>query len=171
MSRYNPMPKDFKPEGDMNKHESWEEKTWRNKAHTTESGDVFIPAAAFKFAISAAARYLNDKISGQGNKTYAKKFDCGIMIIDDVPIGWNIKDATKKTLLVSSTGQKNGGTKVIKHFPQFPKWSGKLRVYILDDIITKEVLVRHVEAAGTFIGIHQYRPEKGGTNGRFTVQA
>jgi hypothetical protein len=38
---------------------------------------------------------------------------------------------------------------------------------IMDDTITKEVFEEVFYAAGSGIGIGRFRPEKGGTNGRF----
>jgi hypothetical protein len=44
-------------------------------------------------------------------------------------------------------------------------------VFILDPIITEDVFREMVEIAGMFIGIGRFRPEKGGTNGRFRIKS
>ena len=60
---------------------------------------------------------------------------------------------------------------VIRHFPHYAKWSGTLRVHILDDTITKDIFEKVAREAGNFVGIGQFRPEKGGYFGRFEVKS
>jgi hypothetical protein len=52
-----------------------------------------------------------------------------------------------------------------------PEWRATFDIYILDPIITEPVFREMVEIAGMFIGIGRFRPEKGGTNGRFKIEA
>ena len=49
-------------------------------------------------------------------------------------------------------------------------WLMTFDVYILDPIITEAIFREMVEIAGMFIGIGRFRPEKGGTNGRFGLK-
>ena len=64
-------------------------------------------------------------------------------------------------------GVRGGGKRVWKYFPIVHVWKLKVTVYILDDTITKDVFERHFKEAGRFIGVGFYRPQRGGTNGRF----
>jgi hypothetical protein len=41
---------------------------------------------------------------------------------------------------------------------------------VLDAIITEQIFREMVDLAGLFIGLGQFRPEKGGTNGRFRIE-
>jgi hypothetical protein len=67
----------------------------------------------------------------------------------------------------NSNGVRGSGKRVPRRFPEFGKWHGTAEFTILDDIITRDVFETHVRAAGTVVGIGRFRPENGGTNGRF----
>jgi hypothetical protein len=43
-------------------------------------------------------------------------------------------------------------------------------VIVLDPIIVEDIFTEVVEAAGLFRGIGQFRPENGGSNGRFIIK-
>jgi hypothetical protein len=58
---------------------------------------------------------------------------------------------------------------VKRTFPVVPVWGGELEFYVLDDTISKDVFEKVLTETGRFIGIGQYRPQQGGTNGRFEV--
>jgi hypothetical protein len=60
--------------------------------------------------------------------------------------------------------------RVTRRFPIIPAWRASFDVYVLDPIITQDVFREMVEIAGMFIGIGRFRPEKGGTNGRFKIE-
>ena len=57
----------------------------------------------------------------------------------------------------------------MRRFPIIQKWTATFDVHILDPIITEDIFSEVVEQAGMFIGVGRYRPEKGGTNGRFSL--
>jgi len=42
---------------------------------------------------------------------------------------------------------------------------------IVNDTITEDVFTQHIQEAGKFVGIGQFRPENGGYFGRFTVES
>jgi hypothetical protein len=48
-------------------------------------------------------------------------------------------------------------------------WTSTFLVNILNPIITGDVFREMLEFAGMFIGLGHYRPQYGGTNGRFRV--
>jgi hypothetical protein len=51
------------------------------------------------------------------------------------------------------------------------KWAATFDVIVLDPIISAEIFEEMLTMAGMFIGIGRFRPEKGGTNGRFRVES
>jgi hypothetical protein len=51
-----------------------------------------------------------------------------------------------------------------------PKWSATFDVIILDPIISEDIFREMLTMAGMFIGVGRFRPEKGGTNGRFKIE-
>lgn len=149
----------------------YEQRTWKNKAHFDQDGRVFIPPMALKNALVASAAYGSKQIKGQGKKTYTAKFKSGVMINEPIYIGHDLKNAKPMWVFGSVTGKPGGkgGSRVEKCFPTFMEWSGAAIVYVLDEIITQEVLHEHFLECGRFIGLGVFRPENGGYYGRFEV--
>jgi hypothetical protein len=71
------------------------------------------------------------------------------------------------TIPSNPKGQRGGSGRVPRRFPIFDKWAGVAEFTILDPIVTEKVFEDHVKAAGLIVGISRFRPENGGSNGRF----
>lgn len=153
-------------------HEAYDARTWRHKmsvANRDGADTVVIPAHGLHQAIAAAAKYSKRQIPGQGKATWTAKFLSGITLFEDPAL--NIDPATVGVVTISANadGVRGSGKRVPRRFPIIPSWEATFDVYILDPIITQEVFREMVEIAGMFIGIGRFRPEKGGTNGRFKI--
>jgi hypothetical protein len=155
------------PKEDKETHDAYEQRTWREKCTTDESGQIVIPAMAFKQALDAVAKRLGDQIPGKGKATYTKHFVGGVLCESDIPIGYKKDDVPGITINANSDGVRGSGKRVKRTFPQVPSWKGTATFVILDDTVTDKVFERHLVEAGRFIGIGRFRPEKGGLNGRF----
>jgi hypothetical protein len=157
---------------DRESHNDFDERTWRDKCTVDpKSGQVCIPAMAFKQSVDTVAWKLGEKIPGRRGATYKSFFASGFFCDADVPIS-NGKILTKKEaemvkISANANGKRGAGTRVPRRFPSFSKWNGVAEFTIVDDVITQEVFERHVKAAGIIVGIGRFRPENGGTNGRY----
>lgn len=145
-----------------------ERETWRLRIHQNDAGHVVIPAAAFKSALMDAAQFLGTKIPGQKNATYTKHFRAGVMVLEDLDLGIKAEKVEGEWLFMNSDGVRNGGKRVMRCFPVIPAWSGEVTFHIFSPTITKDVFEDMLKAAGLFIGIGRWRPQNGGTKGRFT---
>jgi hypothetical protein len=153
------------------KDESWddfERRIWREKAHVDSEGRVFIPSFAFKQAIDSASKYLG-KIEGKGNATWTKHFVGGIVVSESVTLPDKKDKLDSVWIMANSNGKRGPGTRVPRCFPIIPKWSGTIQCIILAEEITQEVFAQAMQLAGMMIGIGRFRPENGGSNGRFKV--
>lgn len=155
------------PKLEKETHEAYEQRTWREKCTTDESGQMVIPAMAFKQALDAVAKRLGDQIPSKGKATYTKHFVGGVICDSDIPLGVMKDDVPGITISANSDGVRGSGKRVKRTFPQIPKWKATARFVVLDDTVTPAVFERHMKEAGRFIGIGRFRPEKGGLNGRF----
>jgi len=149
-------------------------RTWRSKM-TTETRDgeltVAIPAHGLMQCIAAAAKYSKRQIPGQGKATWTAKFTAGIMLMENPALNVSPADVKSITISANADGIRGSGKRVPRRFPSIPAgWSATFDVYILDPIITEQVFHEMMELAGMFIGIGQFRPQNGGTNGRFRVE-
>lgn len=155
--------------------DAYDQRTWRSKMHTEirdGRNTVVIPAHGIHQCIAAAARYSKRQIPGQGKATWTAKFTSGIAILENPAID-DLDPATVggRTISANSDGVRGSGKRVPRRFPHIaPGWVSTFDVYILDPIITEQVFREMIDLAGMFIGIGQFRPQNGGTNGRFKIK-
>lgn len=156
---------------DRETHEDYEQRTWRERCTVNRDGQVCIPAMALKQAIDTCAYKLGLKVPNRRGATYKNFFASGFFCDHDVAIA-NGKpitkaDAESKTISANSDGVRGSGKRVPRTFPEFSVWHGVAEFTIVDDLITESIFEQHVKSAGIIVGIGRFRPEKGGTNGRF----
>lgn len=163
-SRYHNTPKlDGEQPGD------WEERTWKNKAHTDADGNVFIPPMAIAIAIKEACKFLNKKIPGRRNETWTKHFESGVLVTTPMSLGVHIDNVKKSVIRCSSDGTVGGKTKVTRNFPTIDEWKGTANVVVLDDMINPEIFSEVLVTAGNLIGLGSFRVRNRGYFGRFEV--
>jgi hypothetical protein len=147
----------------------YEVRTWRERLHYTESGEVYIPQMALKNCLTECAKYLGIQIPGKGKSTYSKHFKAGLLILNPILLGIQKDDVSFERLFVPADGVTGSGKRVWKYFPKISEWSGESEVFILDDTITREVFEQHLDQAGRFTGLGRFRPSNGGFYGRSLI--
>lgn len=152
-------------------HDAYEKRTWRERCHATKDGRIFIPALAFKKCLAECAQYLSIQIPGKGKATYTKNFEAGVVVPEDLVVS-ETKDTVEGRWVfgASDGGRSKKSSRVWKCFPTVAKWSGAVRFFILDDIITEEVFMDVLRQSGIFIGVGTWRPRNGGEHGRFRIK-
>jgi len=157
-------------------HDQYEERTWRHKVYTTKEGQCYLSPFSFKNGLESSAKWLSMKIPGEGKKTFTKRFTSGVMVTYDLllrkKVGGElvINDVTPRKLFVPSDGRRGSGRRVFRIFPSVDGWSSEVEITISDNKITDEVLYKHIETLGRFIGLGSMRVENGGVNGRFLLK-
>jgi hypothetical protein len=152
--------------------DAYDARTWRAKLNVaTRNGKatVVIPAHAVQQCITAAAKYSKRQIPGQGKATWTQKFASGIAMMEDPSLDIDPASVACVTISANADGVRGSGKRVTRRFPIMHEWSATFDVHILDPIITEDVFREMAEIAGMFIGLGRFRPEKGGTNGRFEI--
>jgi len=152
--------------------DDYDARTWRDKLNLNYAGThVVIPAHGFQQAVAAAAKYSKRQIPGQGKATWTAKFTAGLMLLADPEIDTPLDKVFQVAISANADGVRGSGKRVVRRFPMIPMgWTSTFEIHILDPIITQPVMAEMLEIAGMFIGLGRFRPEKGGTNGRFRVQ-
>jgi hypothetical protein len=92
------------------------------------------------------------------------------MVQDYMPIGIKKDDVAGQWMHVPSDGKRGGSKRVMRCFPVIPEWNGEIDILVLDETITKDVLMEHLAEAGKFIGLGSFRPRNNGIFGRFTAE-
>lgn len=149
--------------------DDFEQRTWREKCHSRDDGHIFIPGMAFKMALDSTAKLLGHKIPGRRNATYTKHFLSGVLVLDDIDLNAKKDEVQGERVYVNADGVRGSGKRVWRTFPVIPSWEADVTFNVADDTITDEVFEEHLRESGKFVGIGRFRPQSGGTKGRYEV--
>lgn len=149
--------------------DDYEARTWRDRLHVNDDGNVYIPPMAFKNCLAEIAKYLSIQIPGKGKSTFTKHIEAGVLVTDALVLPIRKEDVAGEWFFVPADGKRGGSKRVKKCFPVIPQWAGNVNFYILDETVTEDVFIQHLEEAGKFIGIGRFRPRNNGFYGRFKV--
>jgi hypothetical protein len=150
--------------------DAYEKRTWAERLHVTENGEVFIPPMALKNCLSEAAKFLGVQIPGKGKSTYTKHIEAGVLVTDPAPLGIKKSDVPYEDVFVPADGIRGSGKRVWKRFPVIKSWKAQATFYVLDETVTEDIFLQHLSEAGRFIGIGRWRPRNNGIYGRFSVE-
>lgn len=154
---------------DGESNDEFDKRTWREKCNADADGIVFVPAMAFKQAIDTAAKRL--AIADPDNKraNLTKYFVSDVICEDNLSIGVHKDAMTSIRISANVDGVRGSGKRVPRTLPQIQEWKGKTSFLIMEEKIKPEIFQKVLAAAGRSIGVGQFRPEKGGLNGRFEI--
>ena len=152
---------------DGESHDAHEKRTWREKCSYDEKGIVFVPAMAFKQAMDAAAKRLAIPDPDNKRATLTKYFTSDVICEGNMSLGIKKDDMPSVTISANSDGVRGSGKRVPRTFPQTPHWGGTVSFLIMDEKVNPEIFERVFRTAGRSVGVGQFRPEKGGLNGRW----
>lgn len=159
------------PALDREGKDAYDERTWMHKLHTMPDGEVFIPPMALKQALTDACKMLGLQIPGKGKSTYTKHFEAGVLCMEPIKTGVHKDQVGRDKIQANSDGVRGSGKRVPRRFPRIDSWVGEAQFIVLDDIITLDIFRKHLEVAGTMVGVGRFRPRNGGFYGRFTVES
>lgn len=148
---------------------AYDERTWPEKMHIDDKGNVIIPPMMVKNSLAEAAKFGGTQIPGKGKATYTKHVEAGVLVTDPIVLPLKKEDVKSETHFVPSDGQRGSGKRVDRTFPVIPAWEGSTKIYVLDETVTAEVLKKFLEDAGNFVGLGRFRPRNNGFYGRFEV--
>ena len=154
---------------DGESHEDYDQRTWREKANHDEDGIVFVPAMAFKQANDLAAKRLAIPDPDNKRANFTKYFVSDVICERNLSIGIHKDKMPSVTINANVDGVRGSGKRVPRTFPQTPTWGGETSFIVMEEKIKPEILERVLTTAGRSIGVGQFRPERGGLNGRFEI--
>lgn len=154
--------------------DAFDERTWRQHCTVNKDGQICVPSQGLKKMLDNAAAKLGDKIPGKRGSTFSKYFKSGVIVEADMPISNGTpctkENATKIALWCDADG-KGGGTRVLRRFPVFHGAKGSATFTLVDDTIPNEIFERTLRYGGLAVGLGRFRPEMGGSNGRFRIES
>lgn len=160
----------YTPELEGESNDAYEKRTWREKCNYNGDGIVFVPAMAFKQAMDIAAKRLAIPDPDNKRANFSKYFVSDVICESHLSIGIHKDDMPSVTISANVDGVRGSGKRVPRTFPQTTEWGGTTSFLIIEEKITHAIFERVLSYAGRSIGVGQFRPEKGGLNGRFDIE-
>jgi len=151
-------------------HDDYDKRLWREKTTVNARGFVIVPAAGLKQAIDSAAKMLSIQIPNKGKATYSKEFVRGVAVFDALDLGVKKSEVNFIRIHANADGIRGSGKRVFRTFPVIPApWGGALKIHVISETVPDDIVERVVKASGLFVGVGRFRPENGGSNGRYEV--
>lgn len=154
---------------DGESNEDYDKRTWREKCNVDGEGVVYVPAMAFKQAMDTSAKRLAIPDPDNKRANLTKYFVSDVICENNMSIGVHKNDMPSIRISANVDGQRGSGKRVPRTLPQVQEWAGKTSFLVMEEKIKPETFEKVLRSAGQSIGVGQFRPEKGGLNGRFDV--
>lgn len=154
---------------DGESHNEYDLRTWREKCNYDANGVVFVPAMAFKQAMDIAAKRLAIPDPDNKRANLTKYFVSDVICEGNLSIGVKKNEMPSIRINANSDGVRGSGKRVPRTLPQIQEWAGKTSFLIMEEKIKPEIFEKVLTTAGRSVGVGQFRPEKGGLNGRFEI--
>lgn len=128
-----------------------------------EKGRDAIPSIAVKHAMVSAARFLDDL-----PMTVLK----GAFFVEGYWLPLTFKKCEMRRDLVRVGGKGPGtGAPDLRYRPEYHDWSVVVPIEYNSAAISAEQILQLLRTAGFCVGLHEWRPEKGGVHGRFDIDS
>jgi hypothetical protein len=159
----------FTPKRDGESEGEYDLRTWREKCNYDADGVVFIPAMAFKQAMDTAAKRLAIKDADNKRATLTKYFVSDVICEANMSLDIEKDDMPSITISANVDGVRGSGKRVPRTFPMVQEWGGTTSFLIMDEKVSRSMFEQVLAVAARSVGVGQFRPEKGGLNGRFEI--
>lgn len=155
------FPEEDNPEGkSKKKKKEYDSQEQCEKAlYQSEDGIIYQPADCLKGALMKAST----SFQYEGKKTYKEIIAGSVFIQPDAIPHLNQKWVIDRRAVVIQRAR------IMRARPKFDKWALKFEMEYDEDFISKDKLKEILDFAGARKGIGDYRPEKGGSFGKFIV--
>lgn len=146
-------------------HAAIAESEWRGGLYFSKGIGVYLPTANIRSCIVEGA-----KLSKLG-----KAIQRGTIILEDkVALIYkgprDIQDLWNDGGFADCRSVVISGKRLMRHRPIFKEWSAKVSITFDPSVVESAQIVRSASDAGALIGLGDFRPNKGGSFGRFEVE-
>jgi len=146
--------------------ENIEKKTIEEQAELASYRDVttkklYVPGICLQRALIAAASFSK----GKGRATLQKNTAAGVLISPEhLDLGIKTYEIDSRPVVVPATKGR-----VMRHRPRLNDWKLSFTLEYDENLLTSEQIRRIVDDCGSRVGILDFRPEKKGPFGKFSV--
>ncbi len=128
------------------------------------NGRYGIPASGIKNCAVSACRFVDGIKMTQAKGAFFVLDDADGLVELDVK---GKPEVDERMVAIGPFGKK---TKMVRFRPRFDKWACTFKVIYSPDLISPEQLANLYERAGFSVGLCEFRPEKSGSLGMFSVR-
>lgn len=126
-----------------------------------ESGQIYQPSEHIEATIKEAGKQF--KISGKRGATYSKLIGSTVSVMPyAIPHKYVDYRIDARPVVIQKA-------RIVRYRPIFDKWELSFTIQLQDDQLPVEVAKQVLDYAGSFVGIGDFRPQKGGKFGKFIV--
>ncbi len=146
-------------------HEAIAKSEWMGGLYHDKDMGPYLPGQNIKSALVGAAKL---------NRLGAA-FKRGVMVLEervklDYPGPRDPEKMFAERKFVDCRSVVVSQSRLMRYRPKIHDWSLQVDVMFSPEMTEQDSIVRAAEDAGMFVGLGDYRPEKGGTFGRFNVE-
>lgn len=149
------------------KHIPSPEEEAAGKIYKTDDGILFVPAIAFKASCVNALKGKRIGKVGAPGRFKSAVFPADVQCPLFHPKTKKPLKANQYNIHTTRCVIKTAG--VLRSRPEIKQWATKVAFEYEDDLIGVDVIKEAFEIAGRIVGVGDWRPERGGPHGRFTV--
>lgn len=125
------------------------------------------PVVAFKAATVSAARFMSGKNMTMTGMKQALFFKGAITPADSNELVEIVGEPRMREDMVRLGGPSRSAD--VRYRPEFPEWSATLEVTYVEALIDCDTVVTLIDAAGQYVGVGEWRPQKDGTFGTYCI--
>lgn len=129
-----------------------------------DTGRLYIPAQNMHRALVSSGAYI--KLKGKRGATASKSIAACVYIAPErIDLGVSNYTVDTRTVVI----QAARGARIARHRPRIDQWKATFYIEYDSELISGQDVRDCVDAAGSRVGILDYRPERKGPFGRFVV--
>jgi len=138
---------------------------WKSEAEAAlykdDRGGIYQPASHIEGALANAGRSF--KITGKRGATYGKLVGSTVEVWPDaIPHKQTAYEIDSRPVVVQRA-------RVIRYRPRFDEWELDFTIRLLDEQLAMKTIKEILDHAGLYVGIGDFRPQRGGKFGKFMV--
>lgn len=158
-------------------HDAFDERTALTRVRLDENNNVAISSQGLKKAILVGATRLNIKVPGGGGKaTFKARLTAALLVTQEAFAVYKngklvtLDDLSIEAIDVPANPDKPKGPRVTRRFPKlYGTWEAACSYLLTDEMITEDLMLKHIRAAGIFDGIGTFRVGTGQSHGLFSI--
>jgi len=122
---------------------------------------IYTPSSHIEGTLREAGKQF--KITGKGKSNFSKLMGSSVNVTPDaIPHKIQAWKVDARPVVIQRS-------RIMRYRPRFDEWKLAFRIEVMDDDIPFDVVNQILTHAGTYVGIGDFRPDKKGKFGRFTV--